>query len=553
MVKSSRKIATLALAVIAAMPAVRAVAQPTTRPAAAEPSTRAVADAALPTTLPSRRPPPRAGSLIPPEQSTTGPVTRADIANAYLRFEQTFGSVAAGGAAPQDAARAAQLNEAFDAVNYFMVRNDLPRVAKLLDQITDSLLPDAQVSDEARAVRALRVRVEPQVIADGPKPNAARPAPQLRVTRLYDVDRPAETLAFEVSRDGSREVAYSITIRVDPAQKSAAVVPLADLKLPAGRYVAWLRTPDGSRSPATRLFVLEPGQSPEAMRRAFEARADRVASRADAKPHPQSLAAFRARAALLSSRLLENDMARFLADPIELSRQLDGEIALLEQGRDPYARRAGDYWRAFAAGVTIVPARVYAPPAALALGRPLPLIIALHGAGGDENLFMEGYGNGAIKKLADEFGFIVLSPSTYTVMPNPQAFDALIDAMRDLYDIDGTRIYVVGHSMGAMVAGSWATLHPDRLAAACLIAGGQVTGPAAAPSLVLAAEFDTLFRLPRLRDNAEAAQKTGLPVEFRTIANYGHSLAVNGSLPEAVKWLLAHQLTPKPPTTRPAE
>ena len=75
-----------------------------------------------------------------------------------------------------------------------------------------------------------------------------------------------------------------------------------------------------------------------------------------------------------------------LARPSDYTRQmvhnnpdLAGEIEALEEGRDPYARRPGHLWRILEVGRRRVPARIYVPGAVKA-GRPLPLVVALHGA-----------------------------------------------------------------------------------------------------------------------------------------------------------------------------
>ena len=37
------------------------------------------------------------------------------------------------------------------------------------------------------------------------------------------------------------------------------------------------------------------------------------------------------------------------------------------------------------------------------------MIVALHGMGGDENSFFAGYDNGAIRRVAEERGYIVVA------------------------------------------------------------------------------------------------------------------------------------------------
>jgi polyhydroxybutyrate depolymerase len=115
---------------------------------------------------------------------------------------------------------------------------------------------------------------------------------------------------------------------------------------------------------------------------------------------------------------------------------------------------------------------------------PAPLLIELHGRGIDAGRFdrMTGF-----KSLADEKGFVLAMPSgvdgIWNSRPLPTDVDrpddvayllALIDDVCDRVSIDRQRIYVVGMSNGAGMAGRLACLHPERLTAFAQVAG---TGP----------------------------------------------------------------------------
>ncbi|MBI3735402.1 hypothetical protein HY256_02695 [Candidatus Sumerlaeota bacterium] len=201
----------------------------------------------------------------------------------------------------------------------------------------------------------------------------------------------------------------------------------------------------------------------------------------------------------------------------------------------------GDYWRVLPASPRDVPCRVYAPPSA-AKDDPMPLLVALHGAGGDENMFMDGYGAGMIKKLADENNFIVASPVSNPIA-NGDNFEKLAEALSCDYAIDSKRIYVLGHSMGAGVTAGLARKKYDKIRAACCLAGGSFSteDKLIAPTLAIAAELDMVIPLARLQPGIEKAAAAGLPIEFRIIKNYGHTLVVGAQLPDAVKWLLEHK------------
>ena len=86
-----------------------------------------------------------------------------------------------------------------------------------------------------------------------------------------------------------------------------------------------------------------------------------------------------------------------------------------------------------------------------------PLVIALHGMGGDENSMFDSYG-GVLKREAERVGFVVACPkgrdsaSMYRGSAEQDVMDVLAEVRRD-YKIDPNRIYLMGHSMGAY--GTW--------------------------------------------------------------------------------------------------
>ncbi len=273
----------------------------------------------------------------------------------------------------------------------------------------------------------------------------------------------------------------------------------------------------------------------------------RLCARLDAvKPGSEEVAlaarAARSRVGLVVEEPDDARLIQALSDPARMAEEVEAEVAAIEAGGDAYRRKLGDWWLAvYVADGVEMPTRVFAPTAASFERRPpLPLVIALHGAGGDENLFMEAYGRGKIKALAEEGGFVVASTSTTMLASQPKALDALLAQLRAHYGIDERRVYVVGHSMGAGAAALLAATRRDVIAGVVCIAGGPQrvpTGPVA-PMLVWGAELDSMIPARRLRAAAEGAKAAGLPVEYREQAGAGHVLVVGDVLPEAVAWVL---------------
>jgi predicted esterase len=376
-----------------------------------------------------------AGAFAHPQDSAPRPVTRAEFAGAYLKFE-----TALRGARLSDA-EAARVNKEFDALTLAFFMKDYARAMSRLNALTDSL--------GAGAVAAAPVKVYP-------------PA-------LYAAQRPAaEALLARLSRISAGEPALA-----------------------------------------------------------------------------QALAAVRARVRLLSEPPSPENTAQLMQDPVALAAQVSVEVGALEKGADPFKGRTGDYWRVVRIGGSDVPVRVYLAPGAAASGR-VPLVVAFHGAGGDENMFMDGYGAGLAKELAGARGFLLVTPATYPFMGDRAAasFDTLVEALSWDYPVDADRIYVFGHSLGGVLSGVLAAARPGTLAAAACLSGFQgfkADAGRVAPTLIVAAELDPISPPARIEPAFKRAAAAGLPVEYRFVKSYGHTLTVARVLPDVVDWLLARR------------
>ncbi len=119
---------------------------------------------------------------------------------------------------------------------------------------------------------------------------------------------------------------------------------------------------------------------------------------------------------------------------------------------------------------------------------PVPLMIVLHGAGGDGRGIANGVGFNA---LADEEGFIVAYPDaigarwSYLDVPidaqDSMADDlgyinALIDTLSIEYVINENRVYIVGFSNGGIMAGRLRCDADDRIAGVMVVAATMTFG-----------------------------------------------------------------------------
>jgi len=255
----------------------------------------------------------------------------------------------------------------------------------------------------------------------------------------------------------------------------------------------------------------------------------------------QALASARARAGLLRTHPSPEELAQFFCDRRSLATELDREIGALQRGDDPYARRTGDLWRVVKLEKSELPVRIYAP-AQGAKDTQLPLVIALHGARGDENMFLDGYGLGKIRALADKHGFLLACPRT-TGGLKLETIEALVTALERDYEIDRKRIGLLGHSMGATVAAGLAGANPKRFCAlACFSGGPRGNAERLPPTWMRVGSIDQLADPAGLEAAAKELHERGLSIDFQLLPDLGHTLIVGEALDGAIEWLLRHRL-----------
>lgn len=156
------------------------------------------------------------------------------------------------------------------------------------------------------------------------------------------------------------------------------------------------------------------------------------------------------------------------------SRLVAGGEALAKavQGTERYygPKRSGQFWLSLATDKKAAPVRVFVPPG-LTAEKPAPLVVAMHGLGGSENLFFDAYGNGAIVRLCQERGWLLVATRSAGFGDLPPVA-GIIDELARLYPVDQKRVFLVGHSMGASQAIDVAQAAPGRIAAVAALGGG---------------------------------------------------------------------------------
>lgn len=187
---------------------------------------------------------------------------------------------------------------------------------------------------------------------------------------------------------------------------------------------------------------------------------------------------------------------------------------------------------------------------------PAPLVIAMHGTGGNENSLFDdpAYQQGAIKQAADKNGLLVVSPNgrgvtEYRGIGEHDVLSVLAE-VRGRYNIDPARIYLTGHSMGGTGAAYLALHYPDLFAAAASLAAAYsfpwlARNAVNIPFLWVAGATDADYYHRGVLPGVERMRKFGANVQFEAIPGEGHNGPVK-DFDRVFSWLAQQRRTPNP-------
>ena len=245
----------------------------------------------------------------------------------------------------------------------------------------------------------------------------------------------------------------------------------------------------------------------------------------------------------------------------------EAAAAAAKSGNDPFAGRTGDFKRHYlleAAG-EIMPYRVYVPTS-YSGSRAFPLIIALHGLGATEDSFFDGYGK-RVPELAEQRGYIVAAPLGYRVdgfygfrlSASAQADPAgrrtlefseqdvmqVLQRMRQQYKIDENRIYLMGHSMGAIGTWSLGPKYPEIWAALAPISGlgaaDTVVKMKHIPQIVVHGDADPTVAVGGSRTMVAKMKELGVEVKYIEVPGGNHGDVVVPNLPAIFDFFDTHR------------
>jgi poly(3-hydroxybutyrate) depolymerase len=196
-----------------------------------------------------------------------------------------------------------------------------------------------------------------------------------------------------------------------------------------------------------------------------------------------------------------------------------------------------------------------------------PLVVALHGLGGNPQQIIRSRG---LTDLAEKHGYIVVAPMGYNSKgwygvkgrggpgqgkddpPNLRELSEkdvlnVLELVRKEYNVDGKRVYLIGHSMGG--AGVWhlGTKYPDLWAGLAPIAPAAFGPPTGldklknVPVILVQGDKDTLVKPEGSRRWADRMKELNLTHEYVEIEGADHGSVISRGMPKIFEFFEKQQ------------
>jgi predicted esterase len=156
------------------------------------------------------------------------------------------------------------------------------------------------------------------------------------------------------------------------------------------------------------------------------------------------------------------------------------------------------------------------------------VVLALHGAGGSENLFFEGYGAGLGVSEAKKRGWVFLSPRA-----TPNASRDALQWLEEVRGIKPRRLFIMGHSMGGGLALGTGDLKPSAIALFAPAARAIPKNLETTPIFLAVGKQEILMLRTGALALAEAVKRQG---EFKEYDPCEHLMIVAEALPDAYRF-----------------
>jgi dienelactone hydrolase len=226
----------------------------------------------------------------------------------------------------------------------------------------------------------------------------------------------------------------------------------------------------------------------------------------------------------------------------------------LRRRKDPFRDLRGDLHLAYRSSVDqkLQPFRLYIPKP-YKPGRPMPLIVALHGATVDENWYFDRFGGPSeFTTMAERRGYLVAAPNGrgplggYLGKSERDVLDVL-DAVCQLVSVDTGNVFLTGHSMGG--GGTWTIgfRHPERFRALAPVSGAFALSllplhrAPDMPVLHIHGGMDRVIPVASAQAAAAIARQRLRNYQFELIAGAGHASIAQAALPLVFDFFDSHR------------
>jgi hypothetical protein len=183
--------------------------------------------------------------------------------------------------------------------------------------------------------------------------------------------------------------------------------------------------------------------------------------------------------------------------------------------------------------------------------KEFPLVVGLHGLGwvAHKISFVRGHGPGQ--------PFFSVTPIDQAGPWRIDFLNAYLDELEAILPVDRDRIYLEGHSMGAMATWEWALANPERFAAISPRDG--IGEPYRAirlrnvPSWVIHGEKDDVIESGFAEEMVSAVRASGGTARYSLLPGAPHNLPKNFDQAAVISWYLQHVRSHEPPEPDPRD
>lgn len=189
---------------------------------------------------------------------------------------------------------------------------------------------------------------------------------------------------------------------------------------------------------------------------------------------------------------------------------------------------------------------------------PAPLVVLLHGSGQNGLSMMETW-----KDLAEREGLVLAGPDSSDPkgwripVDGPEFVRDIVETLKRKHPVNPRRVYLFGHSAGAVFALSLSMMESEYFAAAAIHAGAWRRQSDAAiiryatrktPLAIFVGDEDEFFPLDAVRATESALKGGGFEVEVKILNDRTHAYAEVAPDVNRAAWrfLKRHELTGEP-------